>query len=69
MSEQSDRPLFSPKALAEYLGVSERTVRSLLAGPEPRIPSRVIGPRLRRVRPEDVDRYLAECESRDSVGE
>lgn len=50
------RPFFTPKGLAEYLAVSERTVRQMLA--DRRIPSyRVEG--ARRIDPADVDRYLA----------
>jgi excisionase family DNA binding protein len=50
------RVFFTPKALAQYLAISERTVRSMLASG--RIPSyRVEG--VRRIDPRDVDRYLA----------
>jgi excisionase family DNA binding protein len=50
------RGFFTPKSLALYLAVSERTVRSMLASG--RIPSyRVEG--ARRIDPEDVDRYLS----------
>lgn len=54
------RPFFTPKTLADYLAISERTVRDMLA--KGRIPSyRVEG--MRRVAAEDVDRYLAERRS------
>jgi excisionase family DNA binding protein len=50
------RPFFTPKALAAYLSISERTVRDMLS--KHRIPSyRVEGER--RIDPEDVDVYLA----------
>jgi excisionase family DNA binding protein len=50
------RAFFTPKTLALYLSVSERTVRSMLASG--RIPSyRVEG--ARRIDPVDVDSYLA----------
>lgn len=50
------RPFFTPKSLASYLSLSERTIRSMLA--ERRIPSyKVEG--VRRIDPEDVDQYLA----------
>jgi excisionase family DNA binding protein len=50
------RAFFTPKTLAHYLAISERTVRSMLASG--RIPSyRVEG--VRRIDPRDVDRYLA----------
>jgi excisionase family DNA binding protein len=50
------RVFFTPKTLAQYLAISERTVRSMLASR--RIPSyRVEG--VRRIDPRDVDRYLA----------
>jgi excisionase family DNA binding protein len=50
------RAFFTPKTLALYLSVSERTVRSMLASG--RIPSyRIEG--ARRVDPRDVDSYLA----------
>jgi excisionase family DNA binding protein len=56
VSRQALRPFFTPKALAEYLSISERTVRQMLA--EGRIPSyRVEG--ARRIDPDDVDAYLA----------
>ena len=50
------RPFFSPKALAEYLSISERTVRDMLS--KERIPSyKVEGQR--RIDPTDVEKYLA----------
>ena len=50
------RAFFTPKTLALYLSVSERTVRSMLASG--RIASyRVEG--ARRIDPVDVDAYLA----------
>jgi excisionase family DNA binding protein len=50
------RAFFTPKTLAQYLAISERTVRSMLSSG--RIPSyRVEG--VRRIDPRDVDRYLA----------
>lgn len=54
--EQDLRPCFSPKTLAAFLLVSERTVRQMLADGD--IPSfRVAGQR--RILAEDVDTYVA----------
>ena len=50
------RPFYTPKLLAEYLSVSERTVREMLA--KGRIPSYKIEGQ-RRVSADDVDAYLA----------
>jgi len=56
-AEPELRPFFSPKALAEYLSISERTVRDMLS--KQRIPSyKVEGQR--RIDPADVDDYLAQ---------
>lgn len=50
------RPFFTPKGLAEYLSISERTVREMLS--KQRIPSyKVEGQR--RIDPADVEQYLA----------
>ena len=50
------RPFFTPKGLAEYLSISERTVRDMLS--KQRIPSyKVEGQR--RIDPADVEQYLA----------
>ncbi len=51
------RDLFSPEELAEYLNVSRTYAYSLLAGPNPAIPSFKLG-RLRRMRKVDVDLYI-----------
>jgi excisionase family DNA binding protein len=49
---------FTPKTLAAYLALSERTVRQLLA--DSAIPSyRIAGSR--RIDPRDVDNYLRTC--------
>ena len=49
---------FTPKTLANYLALSERTVRQLLA--DNTIPSyRIAGSR--RIDPSDVDSYLQRC--------
>jgi excisionase family DNA binding protein len=56
------RALFTPKTLAAYLAVSERTVRSMLANGT--IPSYLIEGS-RRIDPVDVDAYLT---SRRMVG-
>jgi excisionase family DNA binding protein len=56
VTEMERRAFFTPKTLAQYLAISERTVRSMLASG--RIPSyRFEG--ARRIDPRDVDRYLA----------
>lgn len=50
------RPFFTPKTLADYLSISERTVREMLS--KERIPSyKVEGQR--RIDPADVEKYLA----------
>jgi excisionase family DNA binding protein len=54
---QERRAFFTPKMLADYLALSERTVRSMLAAGT--IVSYRVGG-ARRIDPADVDRYLAE---------
>lgn len=54
--ERELRPFFTPKALAAYLSMSERTVREMLA--KGRIASYKIEGQ-RRIAVEDVERYLA----------
>jgi excisionase family DNA binding protein len=54
--EQTRRAFFTPKTLADYLDLSERSVRELLL--KRKIPSYKIEG-ARRVAPEDVDAYLA----------
>lgn len=50
------RPFFTPRTLAEYLAVSERTVRQMIAADT--LPSyKVAG--TRRIAAEDVDAWLA----------
>jgi excisionase family DNA binding protein len=52
------RAFFTPRGLAEYLSVSERTVRGWIA--DGTIPSyRIEGSR--RIDPVDVDAFLATC--------
>jgi excisionase family DNA binding protein len=52
------RAFLTPKTLARYLALSERTVRQLLA--DGVIPSyRIAGSR--RIDPTDVDEYLRRC--------
>lgn len=56
IAEQNLRPFFTPKTLAAYLSISERTVRQMLA--DHRIASyRVEGQR--RIDLKDVESYLA----------
>ena len=56
IAKQELRPFFTPKGLAEYLSISERTVREMLS--KERIPSyKVEGQR--RIDPVDVEKYLA----------
>jgi putative molybdopterin biosynthesis protein len=56
VGEHELRPFFTPKALAEYLSISERTVREMLS--KEQIPSyKVEGQR--RIDPSDVEKYLA----------
>lgn len=65
MTEATDmRPLFSPKTLADYLGIKERKARELIGGPNPKIASfKIGGGKLRRIDPAEVDRYVAECQA------
>jgi excisionase family DNA binding protein len=51
------REILTPEELAEYLRIGRTFAFSLLAGPDPAIPSFPLG-RLRRVRRVDVDRYI-----------
>jgi excisionase family DNA binding protein len=51
-----DRPLLSPRALGQRLGVSERTARDLIQSG--RLRSVKVGGS-RRVEPAEVDRYVA----------
>ena len=61
VAKQELLPFFTPKALAEYLSISERTVRDMLS--KQRIPSyKVEGQR--RIDPADVERYLARNRNR-----
>jgi excisionase family DNA binding protein len=54
--EEERRPFFTPKTLARYLSVSERTVRQMVA--DRRIESvKVEG--VRRIPADDVDSYVA----------
>lgn len=62
------RAFFTPKTLAQYLALSERTVRDMLARKPDRgpiIPSYLIQGS-RRVDPADVDAYLARCKDIDA---
>jgi excisionase family DNA binding protein len=55
--EQERVPFLTPKTLAAYLSISERTARAMLGGPRPKIASyRVEGQR--RIAVADVDAYL-----------
>jgi excisionase family DNA binding protein len=61
---QERRAFFTPKTLAQYLSLSERTVRSMLAAGK--IASyRVEG--ARRIDPTDVDSYLARRRERGAA--
>jgi excisionase family DNA binding protein len=56
VTEPERRAFFTPRTLAQYLALSERTVRSMLSAGK--LPSyRIEG--ARRIDPADVDRYLA----------
>lgn len=55
--DERRRPFFTMESLAAYLSLSTRTVRDMLKRGV--IPSYKIGG-ARRIKPEDVDRYLAE---------
>lgn len=64
ITEGERRAFFTPKTLAQYLALSERTVRSMLAAGK--IASyRVEG--ARRIDPADVDSYLAEHRERGAA--
>ena len=56
MTREERRPFFTPKTLADYLNVSERTVRQMIA--EQRIDSVRVGG-ARRIPAEAVDAYVA----------
>ena len=58
------RPFFTPRTLAQYLSVSERTVREMLRTGQ-LASYRVAGSR--RIAAEDVDAYLAEHRSEERV--
>jgi excisionase family DNA binding protein len=53
---EQPRPFFTPRGLAEYLALSERTVRAMVA--DGKIASYLIEGS-RRIAAEDVDLYLA----------
>lgn len=56
IAKQELRPFFTPKGLADYLSISERTVREMVS--KQRIASyKVEGQR--RIDPADVEKYLA----------
>ena len=62
------RAFFTPKTLAQYLAISERTVRDMLADKPDRgpvLPSYLIQGS-RRIDPADVDAYLARCKAIDA---
>lgn len=48
--------MMDKKTAAEYLCISERTIRRLVAGKE--IPSRVLGPKLVRFCKEELDEWM-----------
>lgn len=54
-----DRPLLTPRTLAERLAISERTARQMLI--DKVIPSFVVGESARRIDPREVDKYVREC--------
>jgi len=56
VKSEERRAFFTPRGLAEYLSISERTVRQMLL--DGRIPSYKIQG-VRRIDPVDVDAYLA----------
>jgi excisionase family DNA binding protein len=64
ITERERRGFFTPKTLAQYLALSERTVRSMLAAGK--VASyRVEG--ARRIDPADVDCYLARHRERGAA--
>jgi excisionase family DNA binding protein len=56
LTQAERRPFFTPKTLAAYLALSERTVREMLR--RGALPSYRVGG-ARRIDPSDVDSYLA----------
>jgi excisionase family DNA binding protein len=64
ITEIERRAFFTPRTLAQYLALSERTVRSILASG--RIPSYRVGG-ARRIDPADVDSYLARHRERGAA--
>ena len=56
LTQAERRPFFTPKSLAAYLALSERTVREMLR--RGALPSYRVGG-ARRIDPSDVDSYLA----------
>lgn len=64
LDKNTRRPFFSPIGLANYLDVSERTVREWLA--EGLIPSYRLGGR-RRINPDDVDIFLSQRRERKAA--
>jgi excisionase family DNA binding protein len=65
VADDDRRPFFTPKMLAAYLAVGERTVYALLA--DGSIPSYKIAG-TRRIDPDDVDKYLAHQRERRKRG-
>ena len=65
VTELERRAFFTPRALAQHLALSERTVRSMLAAGT-FTSYRVEG--TRRIDPADVDAYLAERRDRGYAG-
>jgi excisionase family DNA binding protein len=64
VTQRERRAFFTPKTLAQYLSLSERTVRSMLSAGK--IASyRVEG--ARRIDPSDVDSYLARRRERGAA--
>ncbi|HYN51971.1 MAG TPA: helix-turn-helix domain-containing protein [Thermoleophilaceae bacterium] len=64
ITERERRAFFTPKTLAQYLALSERTVRSMLAAGKI-VSYRVEG--ARRIDPSDVDSYLAQHRERGAA--
>jgi len=67
MTTAQPRPLFTPKALATYLGLSERTVWQMLAdGVIPSVKVNAGRAGARRIDPADVDEYLSRRRREDA---
>lgn len=61
-TQPDNRPLLPLVKAAERLGISERSLRDMIAGPKPKIASFKVGPSegTRVFEPAELDRYIDE---------